>query len=457
MVEPQPQGAGKRASAVIRPCMGRTSRVVPSSGKYVRGVFSRPGVEGGALFAVVGNYSGSTLYQISTSWAATALGSINGTSGTVLFDSLGTKLAFLASGTAYEYSTSAGLQVNTDANFPSSAATWAALAERAITNDLGSDQFSWSATGSALSWPAAAFATSGRQPDPIVANAVAGGELYSMGAASVQVWRAQGGDDPDVFDPLSIVIDRGLIGLEAWARVDSSIMFIGDDRVVYLLNNYQPQRVSNRAVEIALAALTATQASALQCFSYMEGSHLTWIVRMPSGQSYAYDLLSRTWSERTTWGATRYAPSFYSYFHAAGKHVVASDADDDIWSWDVDTYTDNSGAHERIMMLHVPVAQRTIISSITLDIKCTDVPLTGTGSAPTAHVTFYKDGGSRDSLAERGVERVLTLGPRGMFGRRPTAWRLGLVNSADGMVIKIRITDPVNFALSGVWINENPT
>lgn len=453
VVEPQPTGAAKRSPYIIAPCMGRTLRVTPSSGNLIRGVFSRPGVQDGALFVA----AGTQLYKISTAWAATALGPIQGATGTVLFDSIGANLVLQAGGSIYQYDGTT-LSINTDPDCPLNAFTLAALAERVLTSAEGSDQFDWSATGDALTWPAAGFAASARMPDEILNQTVIAGDLWHFGAASTQVWRAMGGEDADAFDVLSIVLDRGIIGRDAIAKVDSSVLWVADDRVVYMLNGYTPVRVSNREVEQALEPLTTAQGAALQCFAYAQGSHLTWVLRMPSGVSYCYDTLTQTWGERATWaspgGTERYAPTYYTYFHALGKHVVASDESDAVWSWEPDVFSDANSTHERIMMLHVPVAARTIVSNITLDIKTMDQPMSGTGSDPYANVTFYTDGGSRDSIATRGVERRLALGAHGAYGQRPMAWRLGMVRAADGLLLKIRITDPVNFVMSGVWVNE---
>ena len=450
MVEPQPEGTAKRATYVITPTMGRVSRVTPSAGALIRGVFSRPGVQSGVLYAV----AGSKVYQISSAWAATQVGAVDG-SDTVLFDSLGANVALNAAGSIYQYD-GVNFQAALDADCPANAYTLASLGERLLTSARYSDTFDWSSVGDGLDWPASGFAASARMPDEIRKQAVIGGELWHFGAATAQPWRAVGGDDADAFDILSVVIDRGIAGREAGAQVDSSFMWVGDDRVLYMLNGYTPTRIVNREIEQALAALTEAEFSALQCFAYMQGSHLTWVLRMPTGKAFAYDLMTESWSERTTWGASRFAPCYYTYFHAAGKHVVASDESDTIYSWEPDTFSDAGGAHERIFTLHIPVAQRTIVSSLCLDLVALDQPLTGTGSAPVAQVTIYKDGGHWDSLQTHGMERMVSLGVRGQFNLRPMLWRLGMVNAADGLIVKVRITDPINFAASGVWINENP-
>lgn len=453
VVEPQPTGAGKRTEHFIAPSMGRVSRVTPSAGDNIRGVFSRPGVCQGRLLVA----AGSKLFQVSSAWNAAELGPIGAADGTALFDSIGAKAVIVSDGAIFEVSESLVLSGNADPEAPPDAYTLAALGERALSSEEGSEQFDWSSVSNALDWPASGFAASARMPDEIRRQVVLGGDLFHFGANTIQPWRAMGGDDADAFDILNVTIDRGIITRDAGEKVDGSFVFVGDDRVIYALNGYQPVRISNREIEQELAALTEAEVQTLQSFAYLQGSHVFWVLRMPGEVSYCYDLMSQTWSERSTWETDRYAPAYYTYYHAAGKHVVASPDDDAIYTFEEDVYDDAGEPIERIMMLHIPVAQRTIISSLCLDIKCTDVPLTGRGVDPIATITTYTDGGSRDSLSTRGVERVMQLGKRGNFARRPIIYRLGMVNAADGLIVKIRITDPINFTLSGVWINEDPT
>lgn len=455
IIEPMPQGGGKRSRYYISPLPGRALRATPSSGKLIRGIFSRPGVCSSDLFVA----AGSSLYKISSSstWTATLVGVIQGATGTVLFDSVGANLVILAGGVIYKYDGTT-LSINVDPDCPLNAYTLACLGERVLTSQQSSDTFSWSAVDDPTDWPASGFAASARLPDEIRAQVVVNGELWSFGANSAQVWRAIGGEDDSAFDIIDVVIDRGIAGRDAIAHVDNSVLWVGDDRVIYTLNGYSPVRVVNRAVEQALAQLSDDELASIQCFSHNIGAHYFWVMRMPSGVSYAYDTLTQQWQERSTWGATRYAISYATTFD--GYSVVASDESDKIWTWDQGTFSDNSAtdsAHEHVMMVHVPVTARTIISRLCLDIKAMSQPLTGQGSDPIALVTFYNDGGSLDSIHTRGVERPVSLGQRGAYDVRPVLHRLGMANAADGILVKVRILDPIDYTFSGVWIQENPT
>ena len=448
-LEPQAEGAGKGSTYALVPTPGMTSRVTPSAGQFIRGVFSRSGVQDGLLFVV----AGSTLYSIDTSWAATACGTILGT-GRVLMDALGANLILLGSGNLYQWDGTT-LTQTVDPDFPADAYTLASLADRILSSARGSDTFDWSAVGDASNWPATGFAASARYPDEIRAQAEIGGDLFHFGAATTQPWRAVGGVDSEAFDVLgSIIINRGIVGRDAWARLDSYAMFVGDDRALYELNGYVPQRVVNRALEIAMEAFTEAEISTTQCFSYLNGSHSTFIARLPDGTAYAFDALTRKFHERTALGSS-FDIVHYARFN--GYHVVASDTSATIYTWDSSVYSDSGTSIERVAMVHVPLAEKMPVANLTLDIKTFGQPLSGQGSAPKAYVTFYRDGGSLDSLQQIGVEREVSLGVAGKYNVRPTLYRLGIANAADGFLMKVRITDPVGFALTGVWVNELPT
>jgi hypothetical protein len=454
-LQPQAEGASKRTPFFVGPTPGLVARVVPSSGKNVRGLFCRPGVQSGNLFAACGD----ELHSINTDWVATDTGAtLGGTTGRVLFDGLGANALALANNTLTVWNGTTPTNVNssTDPDFPSNAYTLASLADRALTSAQDSDQFDWSGVGDATSWPSTGFAASARLPDPIVSQIVLGGDLWHHGKNNAQVWRAVGGSDADAFDLLSsLVIDRGIIGRDAIAKLDSSAAWIGEDRVAYELNGYAPSRIVNRDLELALRALSDDAAANIACLAYSFGSHLTWLANLPDSRAFAFDMLTRKWHERTTFGQDGFAIRHYARF--GDKHVVASDNSDAIYTWEDDVYSDAGTPIERVIMLHVPFQGRnTPVSNITLDMKTFGQPVTGQGSAPVAMVSFSRTGGSLNSIPDFGIERMVSLGAAGQYGKRPTLWRLGAVNAADGLLLRIRITDPVGFALSGVWVNELP-
>lgn len=459
-LEPAPEGASKRSPFLVVPTPGAFTRVTPASGKNVRGLFMRPGVAEDQLYAVCGD----TLYRINKTFTATSLGFIAGAERVVM-DNLGANLGILANNTLY-ITSGVGLTTVTDANFPPNAFTLASLADRFISSQKRTDQFDWSAVGDGFTWPALGFASSARAPDEIVAQIVLAGDLWHFGSATTQIWRAQGGSDEEAFDVLSqLIIDRGIYGRDAIAKMDSTAMWIGDDKTAYELNVYTPNRVPNRDLEIALQGIPIIDTTStdylldVSCFAFMRGSHLTWVANVPGNKSFAFDALTRKWHERTS--GVNLSPERYEFSHYAlfdrSHHCVAGMNDDTIYTWEDNVYTDGGNPIERIITLHIPFsATTTPISNITLDMKTFDQPLVGQGSDPEAMISFSRTGGTLGSIPDFGIERTVKLGVAGKYGKRPTLWRLGAVNAADGFLLRIRITDPVGFALSGVWVNELP-
>lgn len=447
--EPQPEGAGKRSPYLLRPTFGMTSRVTPSAGKLMRGVFCQPGVAGGLLYVVMGD----TLYSIDTSYNATALGTISG-SGRVAMDAVDANLYILSSGALYEWDGSS-LSPNADVDFPSNAVNLVSIGGRLVVNEEDSDTFDWSAVGDGLDWPAVGFAASARFPDPIKAMAELGGDKWDFGATSTQPWRVQGGTDEEAFDTLAaLVINKGIIGREAIAKLDAGAMLVGNDRVVYEVQGYNLVRVPNRDVEDALEGLSEGEAAGIRCFSFANGSHLTWAMRLPTGRAFFFDVFNRRWYERTALGQDAFPVTHYARFN--GAHIVGADSSDAVYSWDNTVYADAGERIERVITMKFSSAERDTVGLLCFDMKTFGQPLSGQGSDPEAMVTFYRDGGTRDSLQQIGVERRIKLGAAGTE-KRPVLSRLGRIGLVDGLIVKLRITDPVGFAFNGVYVNEIPS
>ena len=440
-------GSVKGAGYFLSPSPGFVSRVVPFSGAMVRGVFCRPGVVNGGLFVV----AGTTLYSVSSSWAATALGTISGYTN-VLMDGLRNVLVIVADGYVWTWNGTT-LTKATDTDLSADLYTLAVLGQRAITSPQLTDQLEWSAVLDALDWPADGYATSEIQPDPIEANVVVGDELYSLGRISTQIWRAVGGDDSSAFDTFAgAIINKGCIARDTAQRVDAALFWLADDRCLYRTAGVQAQRIVNRDIETALLAMTDAEVASCQAWTYADGSKTFYVLRPPvGGRAWAFDVAEESWGELTTWQADEYRFGFYAYAH--DKHVVAGPQSDRIYTMEPDIYADAGAVIEREFMVHIPAPNDARIDSIKLDIKPYGQPLSGQGSDPEIMLTFYRDGGNVESTAI-GIEKRIKLGMNGVWNKRPIARRFGQIGS-DGFLLRCRITDPIGFSVHGVWVNED--
>lgn len=453
MIRPTDGGSarGNGVAAVSRP--GLVRRSTPNPGGNIRGLFSEPGVYGGDLFAV----AGFALYRANIAWTMTSLGPVYGTDG-ALFDALLSSLALVANGHVFEYDGVSLAQV-TDIHAPSPAETLSVLGARGVVSQRGTDILSWCAVANLMDWPALGFTSAELSADPIVATIVIGPNLIVLGAKTLQLVNSVGGNDEEAFQPDPTYLKHlGCLRRDTLALVDESPMFVGDDRVLYRLAGYQPERVINRALNERLAALSESQVDALRGFSYTWREKALYCLRMPDGgPSFEYDGELGVFYERTSFERDNYLPGMACDFN--GDVVIAGPEDDGLYTFEDDAFDDDGEPIERIITFHVPVKGPVSIDSIVFDIKVLDQPLQdddGEPYVPKMRTRYYFDGGSLDSVTEWDDERVVNLPAAGDYGIPEPETRFGLARGPAGFLIECIITDPVRFAFFGIWVNEYP-
>lgn len=446
--------------------------------RNVRALFCEPDVQGGALFAV----AGSSLFSVSADWTATNLGTIDGAAQTMM-RGFGSNLVIKGDARLYVYGTSqyitaengdileietgGYLEVELATNqlvtiididapgAPSPPETLAVSAARVVSSSTGSDAFDWSSVANAEAWPAEGFASV--QYASIKAIVESRGYLAIFGEKKMQFWRAAGGEDADAFDTVGFTpLDKGLLARDAVAQTDGGLMWIGDDRVAYQVDGAgSPVRIVNRDLEVALEGLTLPQAAQVRAFSYLDGSRLYFVVRPPVGATRVYDAAFDRWHERMTYNAGAYAVGHYA--RAYGKHVVASPDGPDLWTWEADAFDDAGRAIERVAAVHVPLPGPMAIDHITLDGQFFGQPVEGQqGTNPTIMLRFSRDGGMTWSDSRLGVIRTAPGPVAGNYQGNIRFSRFGRFVGQHGLLLEIRITDPIGFALFGVWVNEDP-
>ena len=497
------------APYVITDTPGKIARV--SMPGLIRGVYRREGVRSGALFVV----AGSRLYRITqtaaavtitwddgatltwddgvtmtfegdeSSWTATDLGAIAG-QDRVIMDEIAGNLLILGGGVLHWLGQSSTLlhadstvlltedgdQLIAQGDNPTetlqtvpinlsgatAASTLAVLANRVCTNSEGADLWDWSAPGEPFWWPDGAFAQSAREPDPIIAQATLSGDLWHMGASTIQIWRATGGVDEEAFDTFgNVVLDVGLVGRFAWTKVGASLAFVGVDANgalgLYTAAQLSARIVPNRELEAALAKLTVAQRAQIEVCAWADGSNQYVAVRLPNAnRAFVYDATNTTWAEDLTWDATAWRGGMTA--SAFGVTVWASASSRVLYSLDDDTHTDAGAVLERVITVRAPLAQQTTIYSLVIDMAARGQPLAGAGAEPLIEVTYSRDGG-RTTSDLIGDVRTVRLPAQGEYRRRIKVTRLGSFDVRHGLWLRFRITDPVGFAIRGVRINED--
>jgi hypothetical protein len=445
MLVPMAEGAKSGAGYALVPRPGLSLRGRPMPGQRIRGIFAQEKFLGGKLFVL----AGPTLYSIDQSFTASAIGPIEG-EGPAQFASLLGALVIVAEGYVYNYD-GVALTRATGASVPYPAETLSVLGSRAVTSVRDSDIVAWSATVDALTWPALAFASAEGRSDNVAALIAVGMQMLALGGETAQLFHAVGGADQEAIqiDP-TFQRQIGCAARDTLCLVDETPIFVGHDRVPYMMRNFAPTRIVNRALTERLAALDLDGVAALRAFSFAWREKNFWLLRLPNGPAFAYDAETGRAADWASFGADSFALGFAARFN--GETIVAGAMSDALHALD-DAAADDAGTpRECVMAVHVPVRGPTPIDSITLDLRCHDQP---PERACRARVRYYFDGGNIDSVTAWNDERWIDLPPPGDYGVPPPETRFGLAG-AGGFLIEVTITDPVGFAFAGIWVNELP-
>jgi hypothetical protein len=289
-----------------------------------------------------------------------------------------------------------------------------------------------------------AFAES--KPDGLYRVIGLGRNVYAFGPYTVEIWVNSGNATGFPFSYLD-TIPRGLAGPDAVAGHEngwsSTLIFVGDDGVVYRLSGDGISPVSNASVAGDIEALA--DRSTLTACVYVDRGHAIWALSCDDW-TWCYDLSTGEWFERASHGRKRWR---------AAATVKCFDR------WIVgDEYTGkfgfiSSGEHFEfddpltatvISATMSGFPSRAILSRLMLDI------MAGTGEAvgiepgginPQCSISFSKDGG-----VTFGSPVLREMGRQGKYKRVVSVNRVGLV-STKGFQARVDVSDPVDFSLFG--------
>jgi len=287
------------------------------------------------------------------------------------------------------------------------------------------------------------FITCESKPDSLM-RAVAFGDLHLCGTGSIEVWHDTA--EPTGF-PFSRVqvIPRGIIGPHAISGFEDGIgrglVFVGDDRCVYALNGYSPDKVSTPDVDRAIESFAQTNDPAdIEMFPYVVGGHSCIVLRSPAW-TWVLDLETTHWHERASYGSPTWRAT--SACNVFGKWL-AGDGDSGDLVEITDAAADETGNPLICRIESGPVSafpNRVSVMEGTFDIAQGVGIASGadpTQTDPSVEIEWSDDGGLSWS-----VPLVRKLGPQsqisgpikvcktGMTGNQGRRWRLTVSDAVD--------------------------
>lgn len=298
------------------------------------------------------------------------------------------------------------------------------------------------------------FTTSEGSPDLLVSLLVDHREIWAFNESTTEVYFNSGNPDFPFERMQGAFIEQGCAAAFSVAKADNSVLWLSaDDRgqgMVMRANGYQPQRVSDHALEFAIGEYTRIDDAV--AYTYQQEGHVFYQLTFPSADAtWVLDLSTNMWHQRAwrdpaTASLNRHRSNTHMPF--AGGNIVGDWENGNLYFLDLDTYTDNGVLIPRIRAcphLSDTNYRFQIFDSLQLDIRAGVGLPSGQGSDPQAMLQWSTDGGYTWSN-----EDWVSMGRIGEYLVRARWTRLG--RSRD-RVFKVTITDPVPVAIVGASVN----
>jgi hypothetical protein len=285
------------------------------------------------------------LYSMSTSYALTDHGQIDG-SGRVSMADNGTQMLVLVpggNGFIYNHVTDTFAQI-TDPDFTANGNPQQVVyidGYFCLTTD--SKKFIVSALNDGLSYNALDFGTAESDPDEIVAPIVFKNQLFIGGSQTIEAFQNIGGADFP-FQRTGLFLSKGISSPFSIQSIQDTFVFVGaganESPAIWALNGNSVAKISTTAIDKELSELTEAQIADIYSWAYAEKGAYFVGFALP-GTTLVYDTISKRWHERKSFvdgalGAYRVTALVRAYNQLWAGDLV----DGRIGLLDQDTYTE---------------------------------------------------------------------------------------------------------------------
>lgn len=276
------------------------------------------------------------------------------------------------------------------------------------------------------------FVTAESFPDKLLQGLWIDGMPILFGAESIEFWQQTRSNNPPIAPLQNMVIERGIKNTGAACRFGETFAAVTNENTVIV--GAQSQIISNPGLQERIAA-----SSQAFLFTFLiDGTEFLAMRLDDETQVFS----GQTWSKFETSGG-----QWRARCHAAG--VFGSDTDGKTLAFG-DGYSELGGVLERRFRGGLPINGGGVrINNLRLRVNAGQTPFLSGDYAPgQVEMRVSRDAGQLWSFW-----RPISLGAQGEYGKR-VEWRaLGLA-SAPGFMCEIRVTDPIPFRVSGVFVNE---
>lgn len=434
--------AGEVASLIGTPGL-RLLQTLPTS--PIRGAYRV--TSSGTLYVVGGN----KLYTVASDWTYSEVGTLVTQTGAVSMSDNGLQLIVVDGPYGYIMPFSNNQFQRITAEGFTGADKVVFIDGYFIVNRPDSQVFQISALYDGLQWDALDFGTAEGSPDNIVSIEEYRNQLMVFGERTIEVYYDSGNEFP--FERVQgAFVEFGCAAAQSVAKINDQILWLGQNDygngVVYAMQGYQPTRVSNYAVELAIQGYG--DISDAVAYSYQQDGHSFYVLNFTgAGTTWVFDVGTGVWHERTYTNdgvQERHRANCHTFVF--DTHVVGDYQTGDLYALDMNTYQDNGATITRLRAAPHLTGEDldwVFYSRFQLDMK-SGAGLDGTqqGTNPQAMLQWSNDGGYSWSS-----EQWRSMGQIGQYTYRGIWNRLG---KARDRVFRVTITDPIEVVLIGAVI-----
>lgn len=389
----------------------------------------------GVLYVV----SGGTLYDVTSTGLATALGGTIAGSQVVSMDTNGTQLVIVNGTSGYIYTTVGGLQLITDPDF-FAANTVTFFDQRFVFDKANSNQFFICESLDGTSFDPLAIASAEARPDYVKAVVLNQQILLVFGDKTIEPWQDVGAPNFPFERIPGVVIERGLLGAHALCKADNTIFFLGENRILYRLDGLKPTRVSNHGIETEWQSYATVSDAFL--FAYHFNGHEFVNVTFPSQPStWVFDISSGLPHERDSRDLHNNSYARWRgncHINIYGKDLIGDAFTGKIGYLDNTTYTEYGNTMQGLAAsppIHSD-RKRVFMPRFELDVESGVGLASGQGSDPQIMLDYSDDGGR--TWSSRQLWR--SMGAMGAYRKRLRWLRKGQFRNR---IMRVTVSDPV--------------
>lgn len=375
------------------------------------------------------------LYSVDSTGTATLIGTIPGTGRVAMADN-GVQLGIVSGTNGYVLSSGT---ITTPTNLPS-VSDVDYIDGYMLWTVAGSDQFVISALNDATSYDPLDVGVAEGSPDGLVGVIVDHREVQLYGKRTIEIFYNSGASDFPFDRQGNAFIERGCLSRDSLVKIDNSVMFMGDDRVCYRLDGYNPIRVSTHAKEYAWRNATDFWA-----YTYTQEGHKFYVLCTDVG-TFAFDIATGLWHDRQSSGMDNWRAGFAENVY--GQTIFADHDGSKLYTGSLDVFEEDGNPiamEVTVPVIESPDRRRLTFYAFEMTAE-TGVGLnSGQGSDPQVMLSWSDDGGHTWSN-----ELWRSLGAIGAYRTRAVWRKLG---QAWQRQFRFRITDPVRRVVLGYYVD----